>query len=331
MERCPADTPGIEEVHFIKQLGAFNKELTVFIKTDFKRRQVKDLVVRLNLAKIRYEGHIQGECFGNTHFYIHATADVFTPRGRWSCGLVVVIFSISRHERVSAQPHGRLDVHDAFQYARLGEKLIKGRVDGVPIGLFAHTADLPHKVDVPVLFFLAGKAQGGIRNTDLGDPAFFGDDSLAFPDSVPVAVTAAVVFDQRIVLDAGGSQSKSIAIQAAAVGVDDDVEPVGIAHMIALRKLLVNTIRHRVKHFSPDVYGDIVVEDFYFRGKRWSAARNRLVLDELPGWGYFLPGRLIQFAIHFDGFINPHSHHFFLDDFVTGWVSSPGYGHRKCL
>ena len=80
MERSPADTPGIEEVHFIKQLGAFNKELTVFIKTDFKRRQVKDLVVRLDLAEIRYEGHIQRECFGNTHFYIHATADVFTPR-----------------------------------------------------------------------------------------------------------------------------------------------------------------------------------------------------------------------------------------------------------
>lgn len=75
--------PGIKESSFIEQLGAFTKEISIFIKFYFKWRKVEYLVVTLYLAKIGDQDSIEGKGLIDSIFQIQATIDlagpIFTP------------------------------------------------------------------------------------------------------------------------------------------------------------------------------------------------------------------------------------------------------------
>ena len=190
--------------------------------------------IDFNLAEIGVDGGVEGQIRAQADFRVGAEPRVerrsvverIAESVRCKCGA-------GRRVGHDLEPPRRLDALDPYQIrkARHEAPAIPRRVRDVVELVFAR--DVAPEIDPPHVLAALDEPQLGVGDPQLGGPPPRIPRHLTLPDAVPRVVVPVVVEERAVIERAGRIDPEVEAAALVVIGIDVDLEAVGIGALIA--------------------------------------------------------------------------------------------------
>ena len=314
--RRPADAAAVEEdrigpavglvgvgaapAEIVEDARALDEERPLLLVIGLLVADVDDRRIDLDLAEIGIDGQVQGQVALQSGLEVEARVGSPFPAGAER---------IARHDRLDVraargegrdlQPPAAVDIPDPDQVGEPGNHpaLLLGP-PGQP-GRFVLALDDALEIDAPCVGVPVLESELVEGNAHLDRPAPVVDAGRAVPDPVPNRIGLLVVRKCPVGDRAGRVDREVVAAAAVQVGIDAEIDPVGLDRLVAPAEAGNDELGPRIGHSGGDVEGVFVEGDPDRRLFRFGGAVIGIGLAEAAAAGA-LPDRLVQDAVDLD-------------------------------